>query len=114
VKLAASCGTQGCPRSDLLEPLTEPEAGGLGQVGSDSREVGLVLRRLIACLVEQDDLRAKEGDAISLRADFVEGSRHGLVPEEDPVPVRVFVEEELAGPGSVGLVGAASPDPVNR
>jgi hypothetical protein len=49
-----------------------------------------------------------------LSPDFVEGSRHGVVPAEDPVPVCVFVEEELARPGSTSLVGATRPDPVDR
>lgn len=49
-----------------------------------------------------------------LSPNFIKGSRHGFVPAEDPVLVCVFVEEELARPGSTSLVGATRPNPVDR
>ena len=73
------------PRIDHLERLTQPAGGGPGQVRSNSHKVGLVLGRWLACLVEEDDLWAKEGNAISLCPNFIEGSRDALVSTEDPV-----------------------------
>ena len=46
--------------------------------------------------------------------DFIKGSRHGFVPAEDPVLICVLVEEKLARPGSISLVGATRPNPMDR
>jgi hypothetical protein len=107
-------GNPGMPRIDHFERLMQPLACRLGQVRSDSRKVGLVLRRWLACLVEQDDLWPEKRNAIVLSPDFIKGSRHGFVPAEDPVLVCVFVEEKLARPGSTSLVGTTRPNPVDR
>jgi hypothetical protein len=107
-------GNPWMPRIDNFERLTQPLACRLGQLRSDRRKVGVVLRRQLACLVEQDDLWPKKRNPILLGPDFSEGSRHVSVPAEDPVPVCVFVEEKLARPGSTRLVRATRPDPVDR
>jgi hypothetical protein len=107
-------GNPWMPRIDHFERLTQPLACGLGQLPSDRGKVGVVLRRQFACLVEQDDLWPKKRNPILLSPDVIEGSRHGSVLSEDPVLVCVFVEEKLARPGSISLVRATRPNPVDR